>query len=119
MHLVPCACPQEPLEDAPRTALLADLTEGERWEGFWASDAYLVRCTRATGEVEWFRLADDDANRAEKVGRKKEATRVLTFPIRSRSARQTRVVIAKSPDGRRMLVGTAGRARQIAPRAAE
>jgi hypothetical protein len=122
MHLVPCACPQEPLEDAPRTALLADLTEGERWEGFWASDTYLVRCTRGTGEVEWFRLADDAAERADKAGRKtdtNEGTRVLVFPTRLRSPRQTRVVVAKSPDGRRMLVGTAGRARTIAPRTTE
>jgi hypothetical protein len=60
MHLVPCASPEVPLENAPRTALLADLTEGESWEGFWAADTYLVRCTRSSGEVEWFRLADDD-----------------------------------------------------------
>jgi hypothetical protein len=117
MHLVPCASPEVPLENAPRTALLADLTEGESWEGFWAADSYLVLCTRSTGEVEWFRLADDDqASLAEKsakaAGRKsaKDSTRVLMFPTLARSPRQTRVVIAKSPDGRRMLVGTAGRA---------
>src|SRR5690242_11321473 len=130
MHLVSCATPQEPLEDAPRTALLADLTEGERWEGFWSSDAYFVRCTRAGGEVEWFRLADDEDKQDRLNGRKqdaKDATRVLMFPTRGvRSAasgqgsgakprRQTRVVLAKGPDGRRMLVGTANRA----PRHAE
>jgi len=119
MHLVACASPQEPLEDAPRTALLADLTEGERWEGFWSSDAYFVRCTRAGGEIEWFRLADDEKPSARREG-KKDATRVLMFPTRGTNAGpaskgvsrgvKTRVLVAKSPDGRRMLVGTANRA---------
>jgi hypothetical protein len=127
MHLVACATPQEPLEDAPRTALLADLTEGERWEGFWSSDAYFVRCTRAAGEVEWFRLADDDDKQDRKKRSEKDATRVLVFPMRgpggasgiigatAKPRRQTRVLVAKGPDGRRMLVGTANRA----PRHAE
>lgn len=130
MHLVACATPQEPLEDAPRTALLADLTEGERWEGFWSSDAYFVRCTRATGDIEWFRLADDEEKQDRLNGRKQDksdnqdkqdATRVLMFPMRgvhaasAKPRRQTRVVVAKGPDGRRMLVGTANRA----PRHAE
>lgn len=129
MHLVPCATPQEPLEDAPRSALLADLTEGERWEGFWSSDVYYVRCTRGTGDIEWFRLADDEAEKlerrergAERNARKKESTRVLLFPAHaSRPRIQTRVVVAKSPDGRRMLVGTANRATRsaAAPRNAE
>src|SRR5215472_7100973 len=61
MRLVSCATPPEPLEEAPRTALLADLTEGERWDGFWSADAYYVRCTKDAGDVAWFRLADDVA----------------------------------------------------------
>ena len=113
MHLVACATPQEPLEDAPRSALLADLTEGEQWEGFWSSDLYYVRCTRADGAVEWFRLADDHEEE-KPLGGRKPATRVLNFPMRARL--QTRVVIAKSPDGRRMLVGTAGRVSERAGR---
>lgn len=108
MHLVTCATPQEPLEAAPRTALLADLTEGERWEGFWSSDAYFVRCTKENGEVNWYQLADDEANRPSKRGQ--TPTRVLQFPTRGTAARlQTRVVVAQSPSGRRMLVGSAGR----------
>jgi hypothetical protein len=103
MHLVTCATPQEPLEAAPRTALLADLTEGERWEGFWSSDAYFVRCTKESGDVQWYRLADDEVIRP-KPG---TATRVLQFPTHGRL--QTRVVVAQSPNGRRMLVGSAGR----------
>jgi hypothetical protein len=106
MHLVACLPPQEPLEIAPRSALLADLTDGEEWEGFWALDLYYVRCTRADGSVEWFRLADDDS-RNERGDRRKE-TRVLHFPTSHRPL-QTRVLVAKSPDGRRMLVGTATR----------
>lgn len=104
MHLVICAMPQEPLEAAPRTALLADLTEGERWDGFWSSDdAYFVRCTKENGDVHWYKLADDEAAKP----RLKTPTRVLPFPTPSRL--QTRVVVAQSPSGRRMLVGSAGR----------
>jgi hypothetical protein len=119
MHLVACPSPQEPLEDAPRSALLADLTEGERWEGFWSSDAYFVRCTRSGGEVEWFKLADDASLDKKSLKGAKEPTRVLNFPPRARL--QTRVVVAKSPDGRRMLVGTAGRVagRSSTPRTSE
>lgn len=116
MHLVACATPQEPLEDAPRSALLADLTESERWEGFWSSDLYYVRCTRADGSVQWYRLADDEGADA-KSRRRQEGARVLNFPVRARL--QTRVVVAKSPDGRRMLVGTAHRARPQSTRTTE
>ncbi len=103
MHLVSCASPQEPLEDAPRTALLADLTEGERWEGFWSSDSYYVRCTRDDGGVEWFALADDIAEPDAAPG-----ARVL--PLRPHHHTRVAAVVAQSPAGRRMLVGTARRA---------
>jgi hypothetical protein len=106
MHLVSCAKPQEPLEDAPRTALLADLVEGERWDGFWSSqsDAYYVRCTRRQGDVEWFKLADEVAAPATSV-----EPRVL--PLRPKGASRARVavVVAQSPSGRRMLIGNARR----------
>lgn len=109
MHLVACAIPTEPLEVAPRTALLADLTEGERWEGFWSADVYFARCTRANGDVQWYRLADDDSTeRRPRRQDKTEGARVLNFPTRARL--QTRVVVAQGPDGRRMLVGAAHRA---------
>lgn len=105
MHLVRCATPQEPLEDAPRSALLADLAEGEAWDGFWSSqsDAYYVRCTRTSGVTEWFQLADDVAPATIEA-------RVLPMPRASRAvgARVT-VIVAKSPSGRRMLVGSARR----------
>ena len=105
MHLVSCATPQEPLEAAPRTALLADLVEGEVWDGFWSSqsDAYFVRCTRDGGAVEWFALADDIAVRTE------PDPRVLALRSKTRAQSRVAVVVARSPNGRRMLVGNARR----------
>ena len=104
MHLVSCDSPREPLEDAPRSGLVADLTEGEQWDGFWASDsdAYFVRCTRASGETEWFKLADDDAPNAANSQRG-------VLPLRPKAQLRVNVVVAQSPDGRRMLVGSARR----------
>jgi hypothetical protein len=106
MHLVSCATPPEPLEDAPRTALLSDLTEGERWDGFWSSqsDAYFVRCTKASGVTEWFKLADD----APAVAPRGES-RVLALHPKTQSRSRVNVVVAQSPGGRRMLVGSARR----------
>jgi hypothetical protein len=103
MRLVSCATPPGPLEDAPRTALLADLTEGERWDGFWSADAYYVRCTKDAGDVAWFRLADDVAPPIS------SGARVLALRPTGRSASRVSVVVAQSPNGRRMLVGSARR----------
>jgi hypothetical protein len=103
MRLVSCATPTGPLEDAPRTALLADLTEGERWDGFWSADAYYVRCTKDAGEIAWFRLADDVAPSAP------AGARVLALRPTGRSSSRVSVVVARSPNGRRMLVGSARR----------
>lgn len=106
MHLVSCARPDEPLEAAPRTALLADLIEGERWDGFWSSrtDNYYVRCTRDGGDVEWFELADD----VREPGTDPEV-KVLTLRPKTQARSRVTVVVAKSPTGRRMLVGNARR----------
>ena len=106
MHLVRCATPQEPLEDAPRSALLADFIEGEAWDGFWSSqtDAYYVRCTRTTGATEWFELADEAASA--------EPAEARVLPLhrgQSSSGARVTVIVAKSPSGRGMLVGTARR----------
>jgi hypothetical protein len=110
MHLVPCACPQEPLEAAPRTALLADLIEGECWDGFWSSqsDGYFVRCTRSGGEVEWFQVADEIVDETAESARALEA-RVLTIRPKTQARSRVTVVVARSPAGRRMLVGNARR----------
>jgi hypothetical protein len=106
MHLVSCARPQEPLEDAPRTALLADLVEGERWDGFWSSqsDAYYVRCTRRQGDVEWFKLADEVA-----APEPSAEPRVLALHAKGAPRSRVTVVVAQSPSGRRMLIGNARR----------
>lgn len=103
MRLVNCATPQGPLEDAPRTALLADLTEGERWDGFWSADAYYVRCTKDGGDVAWYRLADDVAPTAQM------GARVLALRPQTRATSRVSVVVARSPNGQRMLVGSARR----------
>ena len=125
MHLVACQTPEEPLESAPMSALLSVEPGGtDRWESFWASDAYFVRCTREDGTVEWFKVADDARPDSEPVTTPNErrsrssGTRVIEFPLRRL---QTRVVVAKGPDGRGMLVGTARRTshRSTARRAGE
>ena len=84
----------------------SDLTEGERWDGFWSSlsDGYYVRCTRTGGAIEWFKLADD-----EPVAAPRSETRVLALHPKSRGVSRVNVVIAQSPSGRRMLVGSARR----------
>ena len=102
MHLVSCAAPTEPLEDAPRSALLTESTELERWDGFWAADAYYVRRTTHEGKTEWFEFVDDEpASFSE--------PRVLTLQPKTRIRSRVAVVVAQSPDGRRMLVGSTGR----------
>ena len=104
MRLVTCPSPLEPLEDAPRTALLADFVEGERWDGFWSSDVYYVRCTRRQGEVEWFKLADEVA-----VASTPAEPRVLALRANGVPRARVAVVVAKSPNGRRMLIGSGRR----------
>jgi hypothetical protein len=102
MHLASCAAPPEPLEDAPRSALLTESTEAECWDAFWSSDAYFVRRTTPQGETQWFELVDDEPTHANDA-------RVLTLQTKTRPRTRVTVVVAKSPDGRRMLIGSAGR----------
>jgi len=122
MHLVSCTTPPGSLEAAPRTALLADpsASESDRWDGFWSpqTDGYYARCTHRDGEVEWFALADDEAideplreTASDRIGA--DAARVDALrderdnPGNDASRRRARVtvIVARSPDGRRMLVG--------------
>ena len=95
MHLVTCATPSEPLEDAPTTALLSDLTEGERWDGFWSSssDGYYVRCTRTGGAIEWFKLADDEPVAVPP----RNETRVIALHPKSRPHSRVNVVSSTRP----------------------
>ncbi|HMA23083.1 MAG: hypothetical protein ACM37U_08120 [Gemmatimonas sp.] len=80
-----------------------DSTEAERWDAFWSSDAYYVRCTTQHGEIQWFELVDDEPTHVMDA-------RVLTLQTKTRPRTRVTVVVAQSPDGRRMLVGSAGRA---------
>jgi hypothetical protein len=62
MHLVSCARPVEPLEDAPRSSLLTESASGN-WTGFWSTtdEGYYARWTRIDGGEEWFRLVEETA----------------------------------------------------------
>src|SRR6266581_7444732 len=107
MHLVTCARPEEPFEHAPRTALLAEPAESERegarWEGFWSaqSDDYFVCCTKIDGATEWFRVEDDVVTRHPPEQR--------VIELRPANRKRVALIIAQSPGGRRMLVGSARR----------
>lgn len=88
--------------------LAADAEPGSRWDAFWSADAYFVRCTRDDASIQWFTVSDDEpaVTPTDDKTPTRSATRVLQFPLRQM---QTRVVIAKGPHGRDMLVGTARR----------
>ena len=60
MHLVSCARPNEPLEDAPCSSLLLDATKGA-WTGYWSTmdEGYYARCQHPDGSEEWFRLYEE------------------------------------------------------------
>lgn len=102
------------------SALLGtEVDAGDQWNAFWSSDAYLVRCIHADGSVEWFSVSDEptpSVTDTRKGRRSPTGTRVIEFPLRRL---QTRVVIAKGPDGRGMLIGTARRANRKIRRAGE
>lgn len=85
---------------------MTESTDAERWDAFWSADAYYVRRTSRVGEVEWFELVDDEPLHALVSS----DARVLTLQTKTRPRTRVTVVVAKSPDGRRMLVGSAGRA---------
>jgi hypothetical protein len=115
MHLVSCAPPQptlhEPLEAAPQTALLTDHAEGERWDGFWWADSYVLRCTRRGGEVEWYMLADDaelSVHASESRPQPRNGSANVAGTAKEAKSR-VNLVVARSPNGHRMLVGSGRR----------
>ncbi|HKW11682.1 MAG TPA: hypothetical protein VJO33_14950 [Gemmatimonadaceae bacterium] len=119
MHLVSCTTPPGSLEAAPRTALLADpsASESDQWDGFWSpqTDAYYARCTHRDGEVEWFALADDEAvsNAPDADAAQLSALKHTRDGMQHDAARQgarVTVIVARSPDGRGMLIGSGRRA---------
>jgi hypothetical protein len=109
MRLVPCSPPAEPLDVAPRTALLRDAEPGTDWQGFWShsSDAYYTRCTTREGSTHWYRITDETMEVAGSAPRV-TATRVL--PFTGSAMRRVQLILAASPSGRPMLVGSARRA---------
>src|SRR4051812_24304286 len=98
MRLVPCSPPPEPLDAAPRTALLRDLEPGADWEGFWSktSDAYYTRCTTAEGSTHWYRIADESLEIVQSSPRT-SAARIL--PFRGDAMRRVTLILAESPNG--------------------
>jgi hypothetical protein len=109
MRLVPCSPPTEPLDAAPRTALLRDLEPGTDWEGFWSrsTDGYYTRCTTSEGSTQWYRISDDSEGGLT-LAASSPVTRVL--PFRGDAMRRVSLILAASPSGRPMLVGSARRA---------
>lgn len=109
MRLVPCSPPSEPLDAAPRTALLRDLEPGTDWEGFWShsTDAYYTRCTTRDGATHWYRITDETMDVAGAVP---NATPTRVLPFRGDAMRRVTLILAASPSGRQMLVGSARRA---------
>lgn len=110
MHLATCSPPhpKDALEAAPppSAALLGEDVDGEHWDGFWShlSDAYYVRRTGRDGATEWYQVADDASSTvADSDGR------VLEFRPQYHAKHRVTVIVARSPGGRRMLVGTSGR----------
>ena len=108
MRLVPCSPPSEPLDAAPRTALLRDPEPGTDWKGFWsrATDAYYTRCTTHEGTTHWYRITDETMDPAAVVPMA-AAPRVL--PFRGEAMRRVSLILAASPNGRQMLVGGSAR----------
>src|SRR5262245_29310987 len=108
MRLVPCSPPTEPLDAAPRTALLRDFEPGTDWDGFWSrsTDAYYTRCTTSEGATAWYRISDD-SEAGLTLAPSHSGARVL--PFRGEAMRRISLILAASPSGRPMLVGTARR----------
>jgi hypothetical protein len=111
MHLVSCNTPSGSLEAAPRSALVAEPSGSEsdradRWDGFWSSqtDGYYARCTHGDGEVEWFQVADDPASAASEASNVAPRQRTAAH-----AGARVAVIVARSPDGRGMLVGSGRR----------
>ena len=107
MRLVPCSPPPEPLDSAPRTALLRDSEPGTAWEGFWsrATDGYYTRSTTSEGVTRWYRISDEMIEPAGVPAR----LSMPALPFRGDAMRRVSLILAASPSGRQMLVGSSAR----------
>ena len=121
MHLVSCARPNEPLEDAPCSSLLTENVNGA-WTGFWSTkdEGYYACCRHTDGSEEWFRLYEEGigiratpmasvaaipaaplhgAGRAQPVA--------MDDLTRARAQRRVMLFLARSANARGILVGSA------------
>jgi hypothetical protein len=115
MHLVSCARPTEPLEDAPRTSLRTESPTGS-WKGFWSTteDVYYTRCTREDGTEEWFTLVEDATEASTlaqlEAGLGPQPMRRGASPRRNGTAgtgRHVMLLLTRSASARGILVGNA------------
>jgi|SRR5690348_4187597 hypothetical protein len=121
MHLVSCARPNEPLEDAPCSSLLTDNATGA-WTGFWSTkdEGYYACCRHSDGQEEWFRLYEEGIGiRATPMasvaaipaapGRPAALGQQVTMDevTRARAQRRVMLLLARSTNARGILVGSA------------
>ena len=120
MHLVSCARPNEPLEDAPCSSLLIDAAKGA-WTGYWSTtdEGYYARCQHPDGSEEWFRMYEEGIGiRATPMA---SVTAIPAAPLRTtasrgvgmddttraRAQRRVMLLLARSTGARGILVGSA------------
>ena len=120
MHLVSCARPNEPLEDAPCSSLTFDAAQGA-WTGYWSTmdEGYYARCQHPDGTEEWFRMFEEGIGiRATPIA---SVAAIPAAPLRSstrrdvgmddttraRAQRRVMLLLARSTSARGILVGSA------------
>ena len=121
MHLVSCARPIEPLEDAPCSSLLTENANGA-WTGFWSTkdEGYYARCRHNDGSEEWFRLYEEGIG--IRATPKASVAAIPAAPLRgqplaqlvtmddttrARAQRRVMLLLARSTSARGILVGSA------------
>ena len=107
MHLVSCARPIEPLEDAPRSSLLTESASG-KWNGFWSTtdEGYYARWTRVDGGEEWYRLVEEPVTATPRKVTPPLGVR-MQAPVRANARRRVMLLLARSSSARGILVGNA------------
>jgi len=120
MHLVSCARPNEPLEDAPCSSLLIDAAKGA-WTGYWSTtdEGYYARCQHPDGSEEWFRMYEEGIGiratpMASVAAIPAAPSRVaasrgvgMDDTTRARAQRRVMLLLARSTSARGILVGSA------------
>jgi hypothetical protein len=119
MHLVSCARPIEPLEDAPCSSLLIDVAKGA-WTGYWSTtdEGYYARCQHPDGSEEWFRMYEEGIGiratpmasvAAIPAAPARAASRGVGMDdtTRARAQRRVMLLLARSTSARGILVGSA------------